>query len=462
MSNVRAFFGTDGIRGKVGTGFMTPDFALELGRAVGTVFNSTSKLLVARDTRLSGEMLQAAISSGICSTGVSVCDLGVLPTPACAYLTKYLNADAGVVISASHNPYYDNGIKFFAANGNKLSDAQELSLENIIITNRNSTISTIRPNRIGDIETNESLSKHYVHYCLDLIKNSNSESALNNIKKLKVVLDCSNGAAYKVAPEVFSYLGIDLTVIHDQPNGFNINQECGAADHKGLDSLAKKVKTSRADLGIALDGDGDRVIMVTASGQVIDGDQILYILACDYLNNNKNLFGIVGTQMSNLGLEQAIRSKGLDFIRTNVGDRYVVEKLLEKNWILGGETSGHILNLEQSTTGDGIVTSLMIIAAMARAEKSLDELVQGFYKYPQVMINVSYSSDYVHSKDILELPTIKSAISDVTRQLSNKGRVLVRRSGTESLLRVMVEGESSKEVEVLATKLSNFIKSEIK
>lgn len=464
MNNKRNFFGTDGIRGKVGTGFLTPDFTLELGRAAGTVFCGKSKILIARDTRLSGEMLQAALSSGICSTGMSVVDLGVLPTPACAYLTKYLNAEAGIVISASHNPYYDNGIKFFSSNGNKLSDAQEISIENVITTNRENQ-EIIRPNRIGDITVDESLYMHYVHYCLDIVKNLNPEHVLKNLTKFKVVLDCSNGSSYRVAPEVFRSLGLDLEVINAEPNGFNINQECGAACSKGLELLAKKVKSSKADLGIALDGDGDRVIMVSSKGHVVDGDQILYLLLNEALDKCEQVSGIVGTQMSNLGLEQAVKSKGLEFVRTRVGDRYVLAALLEKNWRLGGETSGHILSLDQATTGDGLVTALMVLSAMARAEKSLDELLKGFNKYPQVMINLALDPESVENpqfKDVLERPNIQSAIIDITRQLHDKGRVLVRKSGTEALLRVMVEGESTKEVEKLAIKLSDYIKAELK
>lgn len=384
MKNTREFFGTDGIRGRVGEGILTPEFALELGRAAGAVFNTKQQsILIARDPRVSSEMLQAALSSGITCMGVTVCDLGVLPTPACAYLTKLLDAKAGIVISASHNPYYDNGIKFFNSNGNKLSDAIEMSLENVILTNRR-VKTKISPNKIGKITTNLDAYQYYVEHCINIVKELDTDNKLlDKIKNLKIVIDCSNGATYKVAPQVLNSLGMTVEVLNAEPSGLNINQECGAANSTGLEALAKKVKAKKADLGIAFDGDGDRVIFVSSKGHIIDGDHILYILTNERLANKQVTTGVVGTQMSNLGLEQAIREKGIKFERANVGDRYVLELLLEHNWVLGGETSGHILSLDKSTTGDGLVTALLILSIMARTSSTLDELIKGLYKYPQ-------------------------------------------------------------------------------
>lgn len=458
MTKTREFFGTDGIRGKVGDSLVTPDFALELGRAIGTVFNSKSKIFIARDPRISSEMLQAALSSGICSTGVSVCDLGVLPTPACAYLTKFLNAEAGIVISASHNPYYDNGIKLFNNNGNKLSDTTELCIENVIFSNRENAYH-ISPNRIGYIEFDHSLYMHYVHYCLDKVKEINTEASLEKIKKYRIIVDCSNGANSVIAPEVFKLLGLDITVLNNEPNGLNINQQCGAADANGLETLAKKVKLAKADIGISFDGDGDRVILVDNKGNIADGDHILYILACDYLNSGKEIVGVVGTLMSNLGLEQALKKKGLKFERSKVGDRYVLEKLQEQGWFLGGETSGHILCLDKSTTGDGLLSALLVLSAMAKANKSLLGLLEGYKKYPQVMVNINIEQV---EGEILENPVVSQAITDADKSLNDKGRIIVRKSGTEPLLRIMVEGENYSEVNSLASDLSDIVKSEIK
>jgi phosphoglucosamine mutase len=459
MKTTREFFGTDGIRGKVGEGILTPEFALELGRAAGTVFNSKQGILIARDPRVSSEMLQAALSSGISCMGTDVCDIGILPTPACAYLTKFLEAKAGVVISASHNPYYDNGIKFFNSNGNKLSDALELSLENVVLTNRQ-TNTKISPNKIGRLTTNLDAYKYYVDHCINLVKELDFGcNLLDKIKNLKVIIDCSNGATYKVAPQVFNALGMSIEVINAEPNGLNINQECGAANSTGLEFLAKKVKAKKADIGIAFDGDGDRVIFVSAKGNIIDGDHILYILTNDRLENNQVIKGVVGTQMSNLGLEQALLSKGIQFERANVGDRYVLELLLEREWILGGETSGHILSLDKSTTGDGLVTALLIISVMARTGRTLDDLVKGLHKYPQILMNVNIRDA---EPDLLENKNIQNSINEVAAKLSDKGRILVRKSGTEPLLRVMLEGENLHNIQSLASKLTDVIQGEIK
>jgi len=462
MSSNRKYFGTDGIRGKVGEALLTPAFIQELGRAFGTVFNGKKNVFIARDPRISSDMLQAALSAGICSTGVSVCDLGVLPTPVCAFLTKKLAADAGIVISASHNPYYDNGLKFFSNTGSKLSETQEISIENVLETNKQNKQHLISPNRIGKILNDTNLAHHYIDHCNNIIQAHNNQTSLDNIKNLKVIVDCSNGAMYKIAPHVLKNLGLKLTVINNEPNGFNINQECGSACNKGLNTLSRLVKKNNADLGIAFDGDGDRVILIDAKGEIIDGDQILYLLACEKIRTNQNFSGIVGTLMSNLGLEQAMQKKGVAFLRSNVGDRYVLEKLIENNWHLGGETSGHILNLDKSTTGDGLIAALLVISVMANTGLSLEELVKDFYKYPQIIINVNLSNinNDNNADDILSRKSIKTAIKDIEDTLKGRGRLLVRKSGTEPLIRVMVEGEKLSEVETIAAQLADLIKKE--
>lgn len=464
MSNSRKYFGTDGIRGRVADEFLSPTFVQEIGKAVGTVFNGDT-ILVARDPRISGDMLQAALSAGICSTGVSVKDIGVLPTPVCAFLTKELNAVAGIVVSASHNPYYDNGIKLFNSTGNKLSDSQEISIEAILENKQAQAILTkhINSNNIGKISVDTSSVALYIQYCQKIINKLNSEKSLEHLKSLKVVVDCSNGAMYKLAPEVLSKLGVNLVVVNNEPNGFNINLDCGAACKKGLKKLANLVKDNAADLGIAFDGDGDRLMLVDAKGDIIDGDQILYILASEKMRTKQALPGMVGTLMSNLGLEQAMTSRGVDFLRAQVGDRYVLSKLIEKKWVLGGETSGHILNLDQITTGDGLITALLILSVMGNTQLSLYELTKEFHKYPQVLVNVdlgNYKSDNINCDKILAKNSIKSAISDIEHQLLGNGRIVVRKSGTEPLIRIMVEGDKLSEIEALANQLGHLIQVE--
>ncbi|MBP9721785.1 MAG: phosphoglucosamine mutase [Gammaproteobacteria bacterium] len=466
MSNNRKYFGTDGIRGRVDDENLSPALVQEIGRAIGVVFGGEN-ILVARDPRISGDMLQAALSVGICSTGVSVSDVGILPTPACAYLTKKLKADAGIVISASHNPYYDNGIKFFDNTGNKLSDQQECNIENVLNNNINNHVKlNTNSNHLGKIIHNTSLADCYIDYCKEIINKINNAASLDYIKNLKIVLDCSNGAMYKIAPEILS--SSNLIVINNEPNGFNINQECGAACKQGLKKLSSLVREHSADLGIAFDGDGDRVILVSAKGEIIDGDQILYILACEKLRMNQAVPGLVGTLMSNLGLEQAMQCRGIDFLRAQVGDRYVLGKLLEKNWVLGGETSGHIINLDQISTGDGLIAALLIISTLGKTGLSLDELVNDFHKYPQVMLNIDLGNNAnqiskiskINSDDILKRSNITSAVLDIEHQLANNGRLLVRKSGTEPLIRVMVEGDRLTEIEKYAHQLGDLIKAE--
>lgn len=481
INNKTTIFGTDGIRGKVGEGYLTPGFVQEVGRAIGRVFGSkktdNNSILIARDTRISGDMIQAALSSGICSTGISITDIGIASTPECAYLTKKLGAKAGIVISASHNPYYDNGIKIFNSNGGKLSDDEEFSIENVLFANQASNNNLISPNRIGQILVNNDYSKHYIDYCIDLFnrcvdKNNTSNKKISN-SNIKVLLDCSNGSSYKSAPEVLAKLGFNLIVVNNNPNGFNINQDCGAACRVGLNNLSKLVKKHKADLAISFDGDGDRILLIDGNGNTIDGDQIIYILACEQLRLNSDLRGVVGTLMSNLGLELALKAKGLGFERAKVGDRYVFAKLLEKDWKLGGETSGHILSLDHASTGDGLVTALLILSVMLNTGLSLQELVNDFQKYPQIMVNVNLSG-YVTNidgtnniehqskiEDILELPEVVLAIKKAKDTLDGYGRVLVRKSGTEPLIRVMVEGENARNIERIANSIADIIKQQL-
>lgn len=488
MKLKRKFFGTDGIRARVGSPTLKPDFLQKLGVALGVVIKAgyqfvlevadfaAPKIIIARDTRESGEMLQAALSAGLASVGVDVIDVGILPTPACAYLVQALQAQGGVVISASHNPYYDNGVKFFSAGGNKLNDEQESRIEQLLdelLNNKqgvtNITVDAALYNtgsKVGKIINDATLSNLYVKHCFATLNSDHSD--LDQIKKFKIVIDCANGAMYQVAPQVFQQLGMDAVFINYDPNGVNINYESGAACSIGLQKLAYNVQQNNADLGIAFDGDGDRVILVGPNGDIIDGDQILYILACHQFDNQfgaNRSYGVVGTQMSNLGLEQALLKKGFSFERTQVGDRYVLEKLLEKNWTLGGETSGHILNFDRSQYCDGLIISLLIIAVMVKSKKSIYELVEGFYKYPQVMVNIDISNRKTTGHDILSNEIIKSAIADIETSFANGtqgiGRLLIRESGTEPLIRVMVEGEKLDHIEKTAKELANVIRSQI-
>lgn len=431
MQMQKKVFGTDGIRGVVGQSLITAEFMLRLGRALGNVLvqDTTTNVLIGRDTRISGAMLESALVTGLSESGVHVKLLGVLPTPAIAYLTHSLRASAGVVISASHNVYSDNGVKFFDSKGMKLSD----KLESAIETELENPTKAKSSNRLGTIEQLDNTTGRYTEYCKSIFP---SQLSLNG---LKCVIDCANGATYDVAPSIFRELGAEVIAIHNKPDGKNINKKCGATD---LDSLKVAVEKHKANLGIAFDGDGDRLMMVDDNGETVDGDEILCILAKDRSTG----MGIVGTVMSNLGLEQALKKSGIAFERAPVGDRYVLEALLKNGWVLGGESSGHIVDLDYTTTGDGIITALQVLRIMHVREKSLYALKQAMTKRPQVLINVPIEKT-VNLKDY---PKINEAVTQMEKQFNGTGRILLRPSGTEPVIRVMVEGNNKKEVQKAA------------
>ena len=427
----RKYFGTDGVRGKVGEFPITPDFAMKLGWAAGTVLASsgTKEVLIGKDTRISGYILESAMEAGLAAAGVNVALVGPMPTPAVAYLASTFRADAGVVISASHNPYYDNGIKFFSNSGTKLTDEQELEIEVLLDKAiNNNAMQCVSSQYLGKARRINDAAGRYVEYCKGVFAKDLSLSGL------KIVVDSANGAAYHIAPNVYRELGADVISIHDKPDGLNINEKCGATS---LDSLQAAVLANQADLGIALDGDADRIMLVDHRGEVVDGDQILYILAKASHKAGTLQGGVVGTLMSNLGLELALKTLAIPFVRAKVGDRYVVEQLKEMGWKLGGEGSGHILDLKYATTGDGIVASLLVLQAILCEQTTLADIVSGMKKLPQVLINVRLTSDSADA--ILAKKSVKLAVKEAETILAENGRVLLRKSGTEPLIRVMVE-----------------------
>ncbi|MGH8540858.1 MAG: phosphoglucosamine mutase [Stenotrophobium sp.] len=440
----RKYFGTDGIRGRVGIAPMTPDFALRLGWAAGRVFGKTggARVVIGKDTRRSGYVFESALEAGFASAGVDVDLLGPLPTPGVAYLTRALRAQAGVVISASHNPHHDNGVKFFSADGGKLNDAIELEIEVLL----DQPLECVAPELLGRAKRIDDASGRYIEFCKSTFSHA-------NLKGLRLVVDCANGAAYRTAPAVFEELGANVVVIGDRPNGLNINDGCGSTH---TDALKAAVKKYKADLGIALDGDADRCLMVDAQGRDVDGDQILYIIAKARLANGGLRGPVVGTLMSNLGLEKALIALGLDFERAKVGDRYVMEILRDKGGVLGGETSGHTICLDRTTTGDGTVSALQVLSALAGSGKSLSELATGMHKCPQVLINVPVKGN---ARPVLEAQPVKSAELEVSRRLGTRGRVLLRASGTEPLVRVMVEAEDESETRTEAEYLAERVRS---
>ena len=442
MSN-RKYFGTDGIRGKVGEYPITPDFALKLGWAAGRVLakDGVKKVIIGKDTRISGYMLESALEAGFASAGVAAAFTGPMPTPAIAYLTRTFRADAGVVISASHNPFYDNGIKFFSNEGRKLDDAIELEIE----AQLEKEIDCVESKQLGRASRITDAAGRYIEFCKSTFDHDLSLSGL------KIVVDCANGATYHIAPKVLRELGAKVIKIGCDPDGVNINENCGATDVK---ALTEQVINEKADLGFALDGDGDRIIMVDHKGNKIDGDLIIYIIAREALRQGQLKGGVVGTLMSNMGLEIALKNLGIPFVRAKVGDRYVLEMLVEKNWRLGAENSGHVLLLDKTTTGDGIVAGLQVLAAMVRNNMSLADLCSGMTMLPQILINVRFSGKH----DPLMNPEVKSAIAQAEQQLSNNGRVLIRKSGTEPLIRVMVEGSNQSQVQQLAEKIADAVK----
>ena len=435
---MRKYFGTDGIRGPVGTPPITADFVLKLGWAAGKTFSPSGggNILIGKDTRISGYLFESALEAGLASAGVHVTMLGPMPTPAVAYLTRAVSADAGIVISASHNPFSDNGIKFFSSEGRKLPDEVELEIERLI----DEPMTTVASADLGKADRMNDAVGRYVEFCKTTFPKS------LNLKQMKLVVDCAHGATYKIAPAVFQELGAQVIAIGCSPDGLNINEGFGATSPE---ALAERVVQEGADLGIALDGDGDRLVMVDHLGEVVDGDELLLIIALHQQAKGLLTGGVVGTLMSNLGLEVALKDRGIDFARAQVGDRYVVAKLLQEGWHLGGEGSGHILCLDQATTGDGVVSALQVLRAITDQGKTLAELKTAMTKFPQVMINVP-----ANSAKVMENNAVQSAVRDVDAVLGDKGRVLLRPSGTEPLIRVMVEGEDAPQVKRLAVQLA--------
>ncbi len=424
----KKYFGTDGIRGEVGIPPIVPEFMLRLGYATGMVLkrhgkpNERQRILIGKDTRVSGYLLEAALESGFSAAGVDVTLCGPMPTPGVAYLTKALRLSAGVVISASHNLYQDNGIKFFNGKGDKFSDAIELEIE----AELEKPMGCVSSDKIGKAFRLDDAAGRYIEFCKSTFPQD------LNLKGLKIVVDCANGAAYHTAPPVFHELGAEVITIGVEPNGKNINDHCGATAPA---ALIAKVKEVNADIGIALDGDADRLQMVDQSGRLFNGDELLYILAKDRLEQGKAIGGVVGTLMTNLAIEVAIKNLGLGFERAKVGDRYVLELLQAKQWIIGGEGSGHLLCLDQHSTGDGTIAALQVLAAMQQKQQSLHQLLDGITIYPQVLINVKTNPNYQWQAD----QKLNAMVSKVEQSLIGKGRVLIRPSGTEPVLRVMVE-----------------------
>ncbi len=439
----RHYFGTDGIRGRVGEKPITADFILKLGWAAGKVFAQQGKkrILIGKDTRLSGYMLESALEAGLSAAGVDVYLLGPMPTPGIAYLTQTFHADAGIVISASHNAFEDNGIKFFSGNGEKLPDETEVEIEHWL----GQPLETVAPALLGKAKRINDAAGRYIEFCKNTLPFSTS------LAGMKIVLDCAHGATYHIAPAVFSELGADVDVIGAQPNGLNINKNFGST--KPL-SLQARVLEVGADLGIAFDGDGDRVVMVTSTGKLVDGDELLYILACNLKEKGQLQGGVVGTQMTNLGIELALQDLEIPFIRAQVGDRYVMAELQKNNWLLGGEGSGHLICRHVQSTGDGIVAALQVLQALQDGGKKLETCLQKINKMPQALVNVRTTAN---KEALLRHPQILAAIEDAEKRLGGRGRVLLRPSGTEPLLRVMVEGDQEAEVQTLAEELAELV-----
>lgn len=443
MSN-RKYFGTDGIRGKVGDSPITPDFVLKLGWAAGKVLarHGSRKIIIGKDTRISGYMLESSLEAGLAAAGLSASFTGPMPTPAVAYLTRTFRAEAGIVISASHNPYDDNGIKFFSIDGTKLPDEVEEAIE----AEMEKPITCVESAELGRANRIVDAAGRYIEFCKGTFPSEQSLSSL------KVVIDCANGATYHIAPNVFRELGAEVIAIGCEPNGININEKCGATDVR---MLQERVIAEKADVGLAFDGDGDRLIMVDHEGNKVDGDQILYIIAREALRQGQLKGGVIGTLMSNMGLEIALKQLGIPFERAKVGDRYVLEKLQEKGWRMGAENSGHIILLDKTTTGDGIVAGLQVLSAMVRNQMSLHDLCSGMKLLPQVLVNVRFSG----SHDPLQSEAVLAASEQVEKELAGKGRVLLRKSGTEPLIRVMVEGENEADVLAMANRIADAVKA---
>ncbi len=445
----KQYFGTDGIRGKVGVHPITPDFVMRLGYAAGRVLASGASglakgarptVLIGKDTRISGYMLEAALEAGLSAAGVDVLLTGPMPTPAVAYLTRALRAQAGIVISASHNPYYDNGIKFFSSLGAKLPD----EIEHAIEAELDKPMQVMESAKLGKARRIDDAAGRYIEFCKSTFPNH------LDLRGLKIVLDCAHGATYHVAPDVFHELGAEVIAIGNKPDGLNINEQLGSTHPQ---ALQKAVLEHQADLGIAFDGDGDRVMMVDNLGSLLDGDQLLYIIALGLYAKGKLKGGVAGTLMTNLALEHALQKHQIPFARANVGDRYVLELLNQKNWTLGGENSGHILTLDKHTSGDAIIAALQVLKALAESGKTLLEMGASLTLYPQVLINVT-------TKEKLDLQhtDIQQAVNAAETKLNGAGRVLLRASGTEPKIRVMVEGQDGALVQKLAEDIAAVVK----
>ena len=442
----RQYFGTDGIRGEVGKFPIVPDFVMRLGYAAGQVLAKSTTthakptVLIGKDTRVSGYLLEAALEAGFSAAGVDVMLCGPMPTPAIAYLTRALRLSAGVVISASHNPYHDNGIKFFSANGDKLDDAIELQIEAAL----NEPMNCVDSAHLGKAKRLDDAAGRYIEFCKSTFPNH------LNLHGLKLVVDCAHGAAYHIAPHVFHELGAEVISIGIQPNGKNINDGVGAT---APNALIEKVKEEKADLGIALDGDADRLQLVDATGRLFNGDELLYLIAKSRKDAGEKVEGVVGTLMTNMAVEKAIEAEGILFTRAKVGDRYVLEQLKEKNWLLGGEGSGHLICLDKHTTGDGIVAALQVLTAMKQNNQTLAQLLQNVTLFPQTLINVRYKQGYNWSTDA----KMQDAIKKAEQTLNGSGRVLIRASGTEPVLRVMVEAKDASLAKSQAEKIASVI-----
>ena len=441
----RKYFGTDGIRGRVGDAPVTPDFMLKLGWATGKVFAATDgsrpTVVIGKDTRVSGYMLESALQAGLVAAGANVKLLGPLPTPGIALMTRSQKADAGIVISASHNPYYDNGIKFFNGQGSKLSDEQELQIEAMI----DSPMETVDSDQLGKASRIADAAGRYIEYCKSTFPDELS------LKGLKIVIDCAHGATYNIAPGVFSELGADVTLMGAEPDGYNINEGVGSTEPE---ALQQRVMEEGADLGVAFDGDGDRLQMVNRQGQLLTGDDVLYVLAMHRLATGGSDSGVVGTLMTNMGLELALEQSGLRLARAKVGDRYVKELMVAEGWSLGGESSGHIICGNLSTTGDGVIAALQGLAAVVASGRSLSQLTSGFTPLPQVLVNVRIKKGF----DIAAHQAINDACERVEQALIGRGRLLLRPSGTEPVIRVMVEGDETVAIDSLANEVAEAIR----
>lgn len=445
----RKYFGTDGIRGRVGQGFITPERVLKLGWAAGRVLGRNSenpKVVIGKDTRVSGYLLESALEAGFSAAGVNVLLIGPMTTPGIAYLTRTARASAGVVISASHNPFEDNGIKFFSGVGSKLADEIEAEIEDMM----DAPLVTVESRSLGKAERFSDAAGRYIEFC------KSTFPAQLSLSGLRIVVDCANGAAYHLAPHVFEELGAEVIPIFNQPNGFNINRDCGSTHPE---ALRASVDEKRADIGIALDGDGDRVLFVDRRGELVDGDQTLFVMmnrrqALGQLNG-----GLAGTVMTNYGLERACAERNVAFHRSAVGDRHVLQTLDERGWLLGGETSGHIISRDKSTTGDGIITALEVLASMVESGRALHQLTEGMERFPQIMVNVPLDGSMIAPRDIVESSEVATAMARLVARLGDDGRVVLRPSGTEALIRVMVEGRDLNEVRGQAEALAEVVRN---